>query len=77
MIFISNRPLIGSFSSQKNAQAASKKPTVKVNDEIPDVEEIEEKSFFQKYWYLLLGGAVLLLTASGPPPPEPAPAARR
>jgi hypothetical protein len=70
------KPLIGNFATQKT-QTTSKKPSVQVNDEIPDEKEIEEKSFFQKYWYLIIGGAVLLMTLGGPPPPEAAPPARR
>lgn len=61
------RPLIGNFAAQKKAQPKSKKPTVKVNDEIPDDKEIEEKSFFQKYWYLILGGVLMLMTMGGAP----------
>ncbi|KAI8643156.1 hypothetical protein BD408DRAFT_415358 [Parasitella parasitica] len=56
------KPLIGNFASQKKTQPTSKKPAVKVNDEIPDDNEIEEKSFFQKYWYLILAGALMLMT---------------
>ncbi|CEP11619.1 hypothetical protein [Parasitella parasitica] len=64
------KPLIGNFASQKKTQSTSKKPTVKVNDEIPDDKEIEEKSFFQKYWYLILGGVLMLMTM-GSAPEEP------
>ncbi|KAL9549201.1 hypothetical protein MBANPS3_005322 [Mucor bainieri] len=62
------KPLVGNFASQKKTQQTkSKKPTAKVNDEIPDEKEIEEKSFFQKYWYLILGGAFMLMTMGGAP----------
>ncbi|OBZ91872.1 ER membrane protein complex subunit 10 [Choanephora cucurbitarum] len=69
------KPLLGHFASQQQ-KTQSKKPVVKVNDEIPQNKEIEEKSFFQKYWYLILAAGMFLMSASGGPPPE-APARRQ
>jgi hypothetical protein len=67
---------VGNFAAQKQTPSKSKKPVAKVNDEVIEDKELEEKSFFQKYWYLILGGAMLLMSAGGAPP-EGAPAGRR
>lgn len=67
------RPLLGNFGAQK-AKPKTNKPTVAVNDEVPDNKEIEEKTFFQQYWYVLLGGAFLIMSI-GSTAPETAGAA--
>ncbi|KAI8993710.1 hypothetical protein BDB01DRAFT_341117 [Pilobolus umbonatus] len=59
------KPKSGNFASQKKT-----KPSVQVNDEIPS-DEVEEKSFYQKYWLYILGAVMLLITMNGPAPETP------
>jgi nucleoside diphosphate kinase len=66
---MSFRPVLGNFNPNKKVPKTNK-ATAKVNDEVPDVKEIEEKSFFQKNWYYIIGGLMVVMALSGTPPPE-------
>ncbi|CAO3702958.1 unnamed protein product [Rhizopus stolonifer] len=60
-----SRPLLGNFESQAKKQQNTQKPTVNVNNQAPEMKELEEKSFFQKYWAYILFGVMMLLTMGG------------
>jgi nucleoside diphosphate kinase len=66
---MSFRPVLGNFNPNKKSPKTNK-ATAKVNDEVPDVKEIEEKSFFQKNWYYIIGGLMVVMALSGTPPAE-------